>query len=110
MSAWLILLAPLVPALVACLPRPDEAPRRMVTLSIAAALFALAIAAVTALAVAIGGRITTPTLGAAGIGLGLHVDGLSAAVFLLCQAVVLRTRKTTWRGIRGRGGSCAGCR
>ncbi|SFK60529.1 NADH-quinone oxidoreductase subunit L [Falsiroseomonas stagni] len=106
MSAWLILLAPLAPALVACLPRPDEAPRRMAMLSIAAALLALAVAAVTAVSVAIGGRITTPTLGAAGIGLGLHIDGLSAAVFLLVAfigTVVLRYSKNYLAGDPGQG-------
>jgi NAD(P)H-quinone oxidoreductase subunit 5 len=103
---WFILSAPLALILVACLPRPDAAPRRMATLAIGAAVLALAVAACTLVAVIIGGRIATPTLGAAGIGLGLHVDGLSAAIFLLVAfigTVVLRYSRNYLAGDPGQG-------
>lgn len=90
---WLSALAPLSLLLVALAPRANLRPRRAADRAFAAALAALAVAVASALAVAASGPLVTPTLGAFGGGLGLYLDALSAAMFVLVAfvgAVVIR--------------------
>ncbi|MBV9077742.1 MAG: NADH-quinone oxidoreductase subunit L [Methylobacteriaceae bacterium] len=91
--AWFALLGPLALVAVAGLKLDRTPPRRMADLAFAAALGSLAIALLLAVAIAANGRLTTPTLGAAGIGLGIYLDAISGTMFALVSfigAVVVR--------------------
>lgn len=94
-ALWLIAVGPL--ALWACALAPAageaRASPRFTRRSLAAALAALGVACLSAAACVAFGPLRTPTLGFAGLGLGLYVDGLTAAMFVLVAfvgAVVLR--------------------
>src|SRR4051812_38995054 len=68
-------------------------PGRMASRCLAAAFVALAVALAAAAAVTWFGRLATPTLGWAGVGLAVHLDALSAIMFVLVSfigVVVLR--------------------
>jgi NAD(P)H-quinone oxidoreductase subunit 5 len=92
---WLVLSGPL--ALVAAASMSsgaaNAAPRDMARRTFVAACAALAVALAAALHVILAGPLTSATLGWRGIGIGVHVDGLSAVMFLLVSfigVVVLR--------------------
>ena len=68
-------------------------PGRMASRCLAAAFVALAVALTAAAAVTWHGKLTSPTLGWAGVGLAVHLDALSAIMFVLVSfigVVVLR--------------------
>ncbi|MHB2169326.1 NADH-quinone oxidoreductase subunit L [Alsobacter sp. R-9] len=80
---WLILLAPALPAVAALPLLAERPPRRLADIAFAAALAALAVAVTVAAAVLVRGPVATPTLGMAGIGLGVYADTLSALMTIL---------------------------
>jgi NAD(P)H-quinone oxidoreductase subunit 5 len=92
---WFVLSGPLALVAAAAISSSaaDAAPRSMARRTFAAACFALGVAAVSAVAVLVSGPVTTGTLGWRGIGIGFHVDRLSAVMFVLVSfigVVVLR--------------------
>jgi NAD(P)H-quinone oxidoreductase subunit 5 len=104
--AWLALAGPLALAAAAYASPPPD-PRRLAERCFAAALAALGIALALGFAVAVSGRLVTPTLGPAGLGLGVYLDGLSAVLFILVAfigAVVLRYSRNY---LAGEGGHAA---
>jgi NAD(P)H-quinone oxidoreductase subunit 5 len=86
---WLLALGPLGLAGVALLPAPDGATGAIAVhrRAMAVALFTLATAFGTAACVATLGPLRTPLAGSAGIGVGLYLDSLSAAMFCLVSFV-----------------------
>ncbi len=106
--SWLILAGPLalVAAAFPSAARADADPAGMARRAFAAALAALGVALATALWVASRGPATSPTLGVAGIGLGVHVDALAAAMFTLVAfigVVVIRYSRNYLDGDPGQG-------
>ncbi len=94
-NPWFILLAPAVHLAVGLIPRnaANAAPRRMAGAALVAGLAALLVALAADLAVAIQGNLSTQTLGIGGVGFGVYVDALSAAMLTLVAfvgVVVLR--------------------
>ncbi|PPD44081.1 MAG: hypothetical protein CTY15_08465 [Methylocystis sp.] len=93
--SWLILLAPISLFAVGLTPvqRANAAPHRMAAAALAAGIVAFCIASVSGVALALKGTLATPTFGVAGIGAGVYVDALAAAMFTLVAfigVVVLR--------------------
>lgn len=86
---WFAALGPLALVTVGVVPLGSERTRAAVTAKagIAAALIALAVALLTAAAVALRGTMLTPLFGAAGIGFGLYLDSLSAAMYCLVSFI-----------------------
>ena len=84
---WLLALGPALLVAVGLLPRPDARPRLIAALGLAAGLLALLLALGGSVAVALRGGMHTPTIGIAGAGIGLSLDALSAAMFLLVAFV-----------------------
>ena len=87
---WLVALGPLAVVAVGVLPaakggRPPEVLRR----AVAVCFGNLSLAAIVAAVAGAAGAIRTGTLGAAGIGLGIYVDSLGAAMFCLVSFVGL---------------------
>jgi NAD(P)H-quinone oxidoreductase subunit 5 len=92
---WLVVLGPLALVLAAAVSSAsaNAAPLAMARRTFVAACVALGIASGAALLVILSGPLTSGTLGWRGIGLGFHVDGLSAVMFVLVSfigVVVLR--------------------
>ena len=87
--ALLVLFVPLALAGVALLAvaEPGRRPRRVLLASRAATLFGLLVALATAVAVAIGGPVTSPLAGIADIGLSVRLDAVSTVMFLLVSLV-----------------------
>jgi NAD(P)H-quinone oxidoreductase subunit 5 len=101
--AWLALAGPLSLVAAAFAAPPADA-RRLADRCFAAAIAALGLALALGLAVAVAGRVVTPTLGLAGLGLGVHLDALSAVLFILVAfigAVVLRYSRNYMAGEAG---------
>jgi NAD(P)H-quinone oxidoreductase subunit 5 len=83
------LLGPLSYLLASLVARADRGPRPSAALRAlrAAALLGLAGAAATALITALAGPLTSPLLGAAGLGFSVRLDGLSAVMLGLVAAL-----------------------
>ncbi len=93
--SWFALLAPVALAASGALrdEDADTAPRGMARRTLAAASAALVVALASGAAVAVYGPLASATLGLAGIGLGVYVDALSAAMLVLVSfigVIVLR--------------------
>lgn len=88
---WLIALGPIALAAIGAIPRPSGRTNAIAIgkAAIAIAGFALAVAIVTAVAVAQFGTLRTPPLGFGGIGIGLYLDRLSATMFALVSFIGL---------------------
>lgn len=85
---WLFLAGPLALVAVALAPvRKDARPSPTVARTIAVALATFASAVLSAAIVAFAGTLQTGTLGVAGIGFGIYLDPLSAAMFCLVSFV-----------------------
>ena len=82
-TAWVALASPAALVFVSLCALADRGPRpRLVgRLSVAAAAFAMAVAAVSAWLVVQQGPLQSPTLGVDGIGLGIRLDPLSVVIF-----------------------------
>jgi NAD(P)H-quinone oxidoreductase subunit 5 len=92
---WYTLLAPAALMAVGLTPTglANRAPQKMAAFGLAAGGAAFLVALAAAVAVALDGPLSTPTLGVAGIGAGVYVDALSAAMLTLVSfigVVVLR--------------------
>ncbi|MCU0985939.1 MAG: oxidoreductase [Acetobacteraceae bacterium] len=101
--AWLALAGPLALTAAALASPPPDA-RRLADRCFVAGLAALGLALALGFAVAASGRLVTPTLGLAGLGLGVHLDALSAVLFILVAfigAVVLRYSRNYLAGDPG---------
>lgn len=83
MRTLLPLLAPAVLAAVAIRFSESSTPRRFADLAVLASMAALGFALAAALVAIVAGASRTPTLGAAGIGLSVHVDALSSIMLVL---------------------------
>lgn len=84
---WLIALGPLVLAGVGLMPNANRKPQAMTRLALAASLGAALVAVAAATAYFTVGTLRTSTIGMAGIGFGLYLDGLTAIMFLLVAFV-----------------------
>jgi NAD(P)H-quinone oxidoreductase subunit 5 len=85
--AWLLLLAPLAPAVAAMLAERPRSAAGTAGLGTAAAAASLVAALGGAAAVAVLGKVATGTLGPAGIGIGLFCDALGAVMLCLVALV-----------------------
>ena len=88
------------------LAEPGRRPRRVLAAARLVGPLAVASAVATAVLVAVFGSATSPLAGAAGLGLSLRLDPLSAAMFLLVTfvgAVVLRFSENYLDGDEGQG-------
>lgn len=86
---WLVSLGPLALAGICAVPlaRSRRSAIGIGRAGIGAALFALAVALGAAVLVALSGPLSTPLIGAAGVGFGLYLDGLSATMFCLVSFI-----------------------
>ncbi|MBL8530864.1 MAG: NADH-quinone oxidoreductase subunit L [Hyphomonadaceae bacterium] len=92
-TPWLAALAPLALMLAALWPAPRRAPLAFADWAFGAALVALCVSVGAAAAVAFGGVQTTQTFGAAGLGVSVYLDAVSAVMLVLVSfvgATVLR--------------------
>lgn len=92
-TPWLAALAPLALMLAGLWPNPHRAPLVFADWAFGATLLALAVSLGVALAVALYGVQATATLGAAGVGVSLYLDAVSAIMLVLVSfvgAVVIR--------------------
>lgn len=92
-TPWLAALAPLVLMLAALCPYSRRAPLVFADWAFGVALLALAVSVGVALAVALFGVQSTTTVGAAGLGVSIYLDAVSAIMFMLVSfvgAAVLR--------------------
>lgn len=87
LSIYLALMGPGALLAVALLPRANASPRRIAGLAFVAACAALAIAVLCAASVAVLGAMHAPLLGVRGVGASLHLDIVSAAMFVLVAFV-----------------------
>ncbi len=106
--AWLVALAPLAVLAVGCVPAnlADREPRRMTSSAFAALCTALLVAVLAAVAIAMQGCLNTGTLGVAGVGFGLYLDGLTASMLLLVAfvgTIVVRYSRNYLAGDPGQG-------
>jgi len=83
---WVVVLGPFALALAAFLGGTAEARNRI---ALGAAFLTLGLALLAAIAVGFGGTIHTQTLGAAGIGVNVYLDSLSATMFCLVSFIGL---------------------
>ncbi len=86
-TPWLAVLAPLALTLAACWPSPRRAPLVFADWALGAALLALAVSVGAGGAVAILGVQSTQPLGAAGIGVSIYLDAVSATMLALVSFV-----------------------
>ncbi len=86
---WCVVLGPLTLAAVGMAPNATSARgvKRTILLAQAAAALTLTIAIATAVLVSVAGAQRTGLMGAAGVGLGLYLDALSATMFCLVSFI-----------------------
>jgi NAD(P)H-quinone oxidoreductase subunit 5 len=86
---WCVVAGPLALIAVGLIPssKANADPRRMAGRALLAALATLLVALAAAGAVAWTGRLSAPTLGLHGIGVGLYIDALSAVMFVLVSFI-----------------------
>lgn len=100
----LALAAPTVLAATALMAQSTQAPRRISDIAVMAAATAFAVAIVSGLVFVFTGAVNSPTLGAAGIGVSVRIDALSAIMLVLVAfigVVVVRYSRNYLDGDHG---------